>query len=118
MPINSFIGNLTHISIQAKTLRVHLAPGTNTSPAPPSSDLPDTEPGNPRGFTMIDTPCTHRHNRDDTWDSLCPQCHLIIARSDREYELAMHERMHTCDPAIFRRPAPIDYRVFIGSLHN
>ncbi len=67
---------------------------------------------------MIDAICTHRNNRDNTWDSICPHCALIIARTDREGELALHERMHVCDPAIFRRHAPIDYRVFLHSLQR
>jgi hypothetical protein len=61
---------------------------------------------------MTDAICTHRQNRDHTWDSICPHCHLIIARADAESELTLHERSHICDPATFRRPASIDYRVF------
>jgi hypothetical protein len=45
----------------------------------------------------------HRKNQDDSWDSICPHCALIIARVDKEMKLASHERMHTCDPDIFRK---------------
>lgn len=47
----------------------------------------------------------HRNNQDDSWDSICPRCSLIVARVDHETQLARFEKTHTCDPAIFRKPA-------------
>lgn len=53
----------------------------------------------------------HRKNQDESWDSICPKCTLIIARVSKEADLAIHERMHTCDPALFRKTPTVGYRI-------
>jgi hypothetical protein len=55
--------------------------------------------------------CKHRKNNDNSWDSICPNCSLIIARVDNESELPLHERMHACDPAIFRKPISLSFQL-------
>ena len=39
----------------------------------------------------------HRHNSDDTWDSICPKCFYTIAMEATEEGLLTHERRHDCD---------------------
>lgn len=63
---------------------------------------------------MGDAPCKHRHNADNSWDSICPHCFLIIARVELEAQLAPLELQHICDPALLRKPAPLNFRVFFG----
>jgi hypothetical protein len=38
----------------------------------------------------------HRHNRDGSWDSICPNCHLTIAKSETESDLHAFEQRHDC----------------------
>ena len=39
----------------------------------------------------------HRHNHDDTWDSICRICYLTVATADTEEDLAAPEHNHDCD---------------------
>ena len=36
-------------------------------------------------------PFAHRHNQDDTWDSICSKCFLVVATEENEEELREHE---------------------------
>ena len=38
----------------------------------------------------------HRHNHDDTWDSICMKCYLTVETTMQEEELAGAERSHDC----------------------
>ena len=38
----------------------------------------------------------HRHNRDDTWDSICTKCYLTVETALLEEDLAGAERSHDC----------------------
>lgn len=37
-----------------------------------------------------------RHNRDGSYDSICPRCFLTIARGVSPRELDLEERNHAC----------------------
>jgi hypothetical protein len=39
----------------------------------------------------------HRRNHDGSWDSICTQCFLTIARSKMEGKLAEFEETHVCN---------------------
>lgn len=39
----------------------------------------------------------HRHNRDGSFDSICPQCFQTVAKSSTEADLEAAERVHDCD---------------------
>jgi hypothetical protein len=39
----------------------------------------------------------HRRNEDGTYDSICRDCFLAIARGKTESELAISEKSHVCD---------------------
>jgi hypothetical protein len=41
---------------------------------------------------------SHRHNEDDTHDSICMACFATIATVGSETELYQHESAHVCDP--------------------
>jgi hypothetical protein len=41
----------------------------------------------------------HRFNEDGSYDSICTVCHLTVARTTVEAELAQHEQEHTCNRA-------------------
>lgn len=41
-------------------------------------------------------PFAHRHNQDDTWDSICSKCFLVVATEENEEELREHEQNHDC----------------------
>lgn len=38
----------------------------------------------------------HRHNKDGTWDSICPYCYLTVACRDTEEQLKQDEAKHDC----------------------
>jgi len=40
----------------------------------------------------------HRHNADETHDSICTSCFVTVATVMNESELAGHEIAHVCDP--------------------
>jgi len=42
----------------------------------------------------------HKHNEDETWDSICMKCFLTVATSARQDALAEQERHHDCDELI------------------
>ena len=49
----------------------------------------------------------HRHNRDDTWDSICTICFMTAGTAERLEDLAVNERNHKCIlPLDQKRPAP------------
>jgi hypothetical protein len=39
---------------------------------------------------------SHRHNSDDSWDSICMQCFLTVITTKREADLAEPEMKHDC----------------------
>ena len=39
----------------------------------------------------------HRHNQDNTWDSICRNCYLTVATADDEEDLTTPEHDHDCD---------------------
>jgi hypothetical protein len=41
----------------------------------------------------------HRRNWDGSYDSICIACHLTVAKTRDEADLASHEHNHACDPA-------------------
>ena len=38
----------------------------------------------------------HRHNSDDTWDSICLGCYLTVATAGEEEDLSTAEHSHDC----------------------
>jgi hypothetical protein len=40
----------------------------------------------------------HRHNANQTHDSICTNCFVTVATVLNESELAGHETAHVCDP--------------------
>jgi hypothetical protein len=40
----------------------------------------------------------HRHNKDGTFDSICPRCYKTVANGQSEVNLAIAEMQHTCHP--------------------
>ena len=40
----------------------------------------------------------HRPNKDGSFDSVCRQCYMTVARSDKEAKLEAQERLHHCNP--------------------
>jgi hypothetical protein len=55
--------------------------------------------------------CKHRKNKDNSWDSICPRCSLIIARVKQESDLTVHELLHDCDPALFRKAPSVGFHL-------
>jgi hypothetical protein len=50
----------------------------------------------------------HRHNRDGSYDSICPRCAATAASATVEADLADGERLHECNPALLMpRPCPL-----------
>ena len=41
-------------------------------------------------------PFAHRQNHDDTWDTICSKCFLVVATEENEEELYKHEQNHDC----------------------
>jgi hypothetical protein len=39
----------------------------------------------------------HRHNSNDSWDSICPICFRTVAREKTEGALLTTEKTHECD---------------------
>ena len=39
----------------------------------------------------------HRHNRDGSFDSICPMCYSTISNNENETELARDESNHVCN---------------------
>ncbi len=39
----------------------------------------------------------HRHNEDDTYDTICRTCFAALARRKPESQLAQYESAHICD---------------------
>jgi hypothetical protein len=39
----------------------------------------------------------HRHNKDGSYDSICPTCFHTIATVKYEFELSAHELKHVCE---------------------
>ena len=48
----------------------------------------------------ISSAFAHRHNRDGTWDSICPKCFFTLATEQREERLVVHEQDHDCEALI------------------
>jgi hypothetical protein len=46
--------------------------------------------------TSSQTIFRHRHNPDDTWDSICTNCYLTVETAMQEEDLAGAERSHDC----------------------
>jgi hypothetical protein len=42
----------------------------------------------------------HRHNPDETWDSICKKCFRTIANCKTESELADFEKAHVCNQPV------------------
>jgi hypothetical protein len=42
----------------------------------------------------------HRHNKDGSFDSICPICFATVVFGKAEVELAQYDKKHVCDPAI------------------
>jgi hypothetical protein len=47
---------------------------------------------------MLYSKFPHRINRDGSYDSICPVCHLTVANTTDEDELLRYERKHICSP--------------------
>ncbi len=54
----------------------------------------------------------HRHNCDDTFDSICRLCSLTVARAYRESDLLQLEFRHVCQPAERRRTTRVVHQVY------
>jgi len=54
----------------------------------------------------------HRHNHDDTFDSICTLCCLTVARAYREADLFQLELRHVCQPVERRRTTRIVHQVY------
>lgn len=46
--------------------------------------------------TPSPTTFRHRHNRNDSWDSICTKCFLTVETAMVEEELTGAERSHDC----------------------
>jgi hypothetical protein len=42
----------------------------------------------------------HRRNKDGSYTSICLRCLAQVARADIEGELAAHDNIHECNPAM------------------
>lgn len=38
----------------------------------------------------------HRHNDNDSWDSICLKCYLTVTTAEREDDLEAAEQRHDC----------------------
>lgn len=54
----------------------------------------------------------HRRNSDDTFDSICKQCYLTVARAYRETDLFHLELRHVCQPVERRRTTRIVHQIY------
>jgi hypothetical protein len=54
----------------------------------------------------------HRRNSDETFDSICKQCDLTVARAYRETDLFHLELRHVCQPVERRRTTRIVHQVY------
>jgi hypothetical protein len=48
--------------------------------------------------TLLRTSFPHRHNADGSHDSICTACLATVATVWNEWELAVHESVHVCEP--------------------
>jgi hypothetical protein len=48
--------------------------------------------------TMLSQGFSHRHNVDETHDSICMACFVTIATVGSETELVRYELLHICNP--------------------
>jgi NMD protein affecting ribosome stability and mRNA decay len=49
---------------------------------------------------VSNAPFIHRHNPDNTIDSICMTCFLTVASVSSETELLQREQTHNCERAI------------------
>ncbi|HKD84179.1 MAG TPA: hypothetical protein VKB58_05480 [Terriglobales bacterium] len=54
----------------------------------------------------------HRRNSDETFDSICKECYLTVARAYRESDLLHLEFRHVCQPVERRRTTRIVHQVY------
>ena len=55
---------------------------------------------------------SHRRNYDETLDSICNLCSLIVARAYRETDLFPLELRHVCQPVERRRTTRVVHQVY------
>jgi len=54
----------------------------------------------------------HRHNYDETFDSICQRCFLTVARAYREADLHQLELRHVCQSVERRRTTRVVHQVY------
>jgi hypothetical protein len=55
-----------------------------------------TLPGSTSPSTRMRDQFVHRHNPDQTYDSICVTCILTVAKANQEQDLAASEQQHVC----------------------